>query len=73
MMDKVGLITVPALAIVGDQDNMTPPKYSQYLVKNMKNCRMAVIEGGGHLAFLEKSDQVNKAIDEFIKGLVKVI
>ncbi len=68
IMDKVGLITVPALAIVGDQDNMTPPKYSQYLVKNMKNCKMTMIEGAGHLAFLEKPDQVNKAIEEFLKN-----
>ena len=67
IMDKVGLISVPVLAIVGDQDNMTPPKYSQYLVKNMQNCKMTVIEGGGHLAFLEKPEPVNRAIEGFIK------
>ncbi|MBN1690752.1 MAG: alpha/beta hydrolase [Dehalococcoidia bacterium] len=69
IMDNAGLINIPALAIVGDQDNMTPPKYSQYLVKNMQNCRMTVVEGGSHLAFLEKPDQVNQAIAGFIKEL----
>lgn len=67
IMDKVGLISVPTLAIVGDQDNMTPPKYAQYLVKNMQNCKMTVIEGGGHLAFLEKPGLVNMAIEGFMK------
>ncbi|MBN1376092.1 MAG: alpha/beta hydrolase [Dehalococcoidia bacterium] len=71
IMEKTGLINVPALAIVGDQDNMTPPKYSQYLVKNMQNCRMTVIEGGTHLAFLEKPGLVDQAIAEFIKELDK--
>ncbi len=69
IMDKVGLIRVPALAIVGDQDNMTPPKYAQYLSKNMQNCKVTVIEGGGHLAFLEKPGPVNKAIEGFLKEL----
>ena len=32
IMDRIGEIKLPALVIVGDQDNMTPPKYSQYLV-----------------------------------------
>jgi pimeloyl-ACP methyl ester carboxylesterase len=69
IMDKIGLITTPALAIVGEQDNMTPPKYSQYLAKNMPNCKMTVIEGSGHLAFLEKPDKVNRAIEEFLEGI----
>ena len=69
IMDKVGLINLPALVVVGDQDNMTPPKYSQYLAKNMPNCKMSVIEGAGHLAFLEKPQEVNTAIDKFLKEL----
>jgi pimeloyl-ACP methyl ester carboxylesterase len=69
IMEKVSSITVPVLAVVGDQDNMTPPKYSQYLVKNMPNCRMEVIEGGTHLAFLEKPQQVNAAIEKFLKEM----
>ena len=31
VMEKVSEIKLPVLCIVGDQDNMTPPKYSQYL------------------------------------------
>jgi pimeloyl-ACP methyl ester carboxylesterase len=69
IMEKVSGISLPAIAIVGDQDNMTPPKYSQYLVKNMQNCKMTVIEGATHLSFLEKPEQVNQAIAGFIKTL----
>ena len=69
IMGKVGSITMPALAIVGDQDNMTPPKYAQYMVKNMPSCRLETIEGGTHLAFLEKPQQVNAAIEKFLKEI----
>jgi pimeloyl-ACP methyl ester carboxylesterase len=69
IMDKVGQIQLPAHCIVGDQDNMTPPKYSQYLVKNMPHCGMTIIEGATHLGFLEKPEQVNKAIEVFLAEL----
>ncbi|MFA5078703.1 MAG: alpha/beta hydrolase [Dehalococcoidia bacterium] len=69
IMDKVGEIKLPALCIVGDQDNMTPPKYSQYLAGKMPNCRVCIIEGGTHLAFLEKPEEVNRAIESFIKQI----
>lgn len=66
IMEKLSSIRLPALAIVGDRDNMTPVKYSQYMVRNMPNCRMEIIEGGTHLVFLEKPAQVNVAIDRFL-------
>lgn len=69
IMDQVSLIKVPALAIVGDNDTMTPVKYSQYLVKNMTDCKMTVIEGATHLACLEKPDDVNRAIEVFLKAI----
>ncbi|MDD5647481.1 MAG: alpha/beta hydrolase [Dehalococcoidia bacterium] len=69
VMDRVGQIKLPALCIVGDQDNMTPPKYSQYLAGKMPDCRMSIIEGGTHLAFLEKPAEVNRAIESFIKQI----
>jgi len=69
IMDKVGQIKLPALCIVGDQDNMTPPKYSQYLAGKMPDCRVSIIEGGTHLAFLEKPVEVNRAIESFLKQI----
>ena len=69
IMDKVGQIKLPTLCVVGDQDNMTPPKYSQYLAGKMPDCRVSIIEGGTHLAFLEKPVEVNRAIESFLKQI----
>ena len=69
IMEKVPQIKLPAHCIVGELDNMTPPKYSQYLVKSMPDCGISVIEGGSHLCFLEKPGPVNDAIAAFLKHL----
>lgn len=69
LMEKIPQISLPAHCIVGALDNMTPPKYSQFLVKNMLDCGISVIEGGTHLCFLEKPGPVNDAIAAFLKRL----
>jgi len=69
IMEKVPQIRIPAHCIVGELDNMTPPKYSQYLVKSMPDCSISVIEGGSHLCFLEKPGAVNDAIAAFLNHL----
>jgi pimeloyl-ACP methyl ester carboxylesterase len=69
IMDRLGDIRIPLLAVCGTEDVMTPPKYSQYLAKNMKNARAVVIQGGTHFVFAEKPQEVNRAIEGFSKEL----
>jgi pimeloyl-ACP methyl ester carboxylesterase len=66
VVDRLGEIDLPAHAIVGTEDVMTPPKYSTFLRDRMPNATMTVIEGGTHSAFAEYPDQVNAAIDSFL-------
>lgn len=68
-MNKVGGIRVPALIICGSSDIMTPPKYADYLEREIKGSRKRIIEGAGHLVILEKPEEVNREIKEFIKTL----
>ncbi len=69
IMDRLPQIAVPALALVGDQDMMTPPKYSQYLAAHMPQARVLVIPGGTHMVFAEKPREVNQAIEDFLQPL----
>ena len=69
IMEKVQQIKLPAHCIVGELDNMTPPKYSQFLVKSMPDCGISIISGGTHLCFLEKPGPVNDAIAAFLGRL----
>jgi pimeloyl-ACP methyl ester carboxylesterase len=69
IMDKVHQITVPTLVICGSEDEMTPVKYSQYLANEISGARLVIIEGGTHFVFMEKPEEVNRAIEEFLSTL----
>jgi pimeloyl-ACP methyl ester carboxylesterase len=69
IMEQIAQINIPTLALCGDQDVMTPPKYSLYLASHMPKAKALVIEGGTHMVFAEKPLEVNRAIDEFLQSL----
>ncbi len=69
VMDRLGELRLPLLALCGDEDTMTPPKYSHFLVEKIPSARAVVIPGGTHMVFAEKPDEVNAAIDAFLRGL----
>ena len=69
IMDKIYQIKTPTLVICGSEDEMTPVKYSQYLATKINGARLVIIEGGTHLAFMEKPEEVNRAIKEFVRGI----
>lgn len=69
VMDRLGSLNLPMLAVCGDQDVMTPPKYSTFLSDAIAGARTVIIPGGTHFVFAEKPSEVNQAIDEFLKEL----
>jgi len=69
IMDRLGRINVPCLALCGDRDTMTPPKYSQYLARQIPNGFLKIIQGGTHMVFAEKPEETNRAIQEFLTGI----
>ncbi len=69
IMDRVHEIRLPTLALCGTQDEMTPVKYTKYLADKIQGARAVIIEGATHGVFVEKPDEVNKAIEEFLNSL----
>jgi pimeloyl-ACP methyl ester carboxylesterase len=68
-MAEIGNIHTRALVICGAEDQLTPPKYSQYLHEEIKNSRLAVIPGAGHSVMLEKHREFNEALEVFFASL----
>lgn len=68
VMDKVASINVPCLIVCGNEDKLTPIKYSQYFKDKIKDSKLVVIKDAGHMVMLEKPNEVNKAIEEFIEN-----
>jgi len=59
-------ITVPTLVIVGEEDVVTPPSASEFLVKNITGASLVKIPGSGHLSNIEKSEAFNAALESFL-------
>ncbi len=62
-------IKVPSLIIVGDEDVMTPLKYSEFLRSKLPNSHLNIIKGAGHMCMLEKPTEVNAEIGGFLEQL----
>jgi pimeloyl-ACP methyl ester carboxylesterase len=72
VMERLSSISVPIMAICGDLDLMTPPKYSNFLANAVPGTRVVLIPDGTHMAYAEKPEEVNLAIEEFIRELTVI-
>lgn len=68
--DVLSEITCPALVVVGSEDMLTPIEGAESLARGIRDARLRVIEGAGHLASLESPEQFNSVLIEFI-GAIK--
>jgi len=69
IMDRAGEITVPMLALCGTEDVMTPPKYTNFMADKVPGTKAVIIQGGTHMVFAEKPEEVNHAMEAFLKGI----
>jgi pimeloyl-ACP methyl ester carboxylesterase len=71
VMERVGGISLPTWILVGEDDRLTPVKYSRFLHDAINGSRLAVIPGAGHMAMLEKPDVFNMLLADFLGELKK--
>jgi len=62
-------VDVPALAVVGEHDGLTPPWYHEALAESIPDCDLAVIESAAHLTMLERPEAFNAAVETFLDRL----
>ena len=63
--DRLGEIDCPTLILVGELDDETPLAYAQTLADGIRDARLEVIPGAGHLTPTEAPQAVNALIREF--------
>jgi pimeloyl-ACP methyl ester carboxylesterase len=69
VMDQLSKISAPALMICGDKDQMTPPKYSEFLCSHIAGARMEVISNAGHMVMLEQPEKTAGILDDFLNTI----
>ncbi|WP_435347587.1 alpha/beta fold hydrolase [Haloarchaeobius sp. HRN-SO-5] len=64
--DRLGEVDVPVLCLVGEHDQLTPPRYHDYLAEGIDDAVVAVVQDAAHLAMLEQPTAFNSAVDQFV-------
>ncbi|WP_066413654.1 alpha/beta fold hydrolase [Halorubrum aethiopicum] len=67
--DRLGEVTVPTLAVVGERDALTPPQYHEFLADRIPDCEYVAIDDAAHLAMLERPAAFNAALAGFLERL----
>jgi pimeloyl-ACP methyl ester carboxylesterase len=60
-------IGVPTLIVAGAQDKIKPSGWAEPLAAAIPDCRVADIEGCGHLPHIERAQEVNRIILEHVE------
>lgn len=66
---RVAEIKAPALIMTGTEDQLVPPENSKQLAAKIINARLATIPGAGHVFFIERAEEFNKAAMDFLATL----
>ena len=59
-------VTVPALVVVGRDDEYTPVPDAEAMHAALPDCDLEVVEGAAHLPNLERPEEFNKALARFL-------
>ena len=66
--ERVKRISAPTLVVSGTEDRIVPIELARSLAKEIPGARFHEMKGAGHLAFIEKADEVNRVILDFLCG-----
>jgi pimeloyl-ACP methyl ester carboxylesterase len=63
---EVGNISAPTLVIHGAEDRYVPPSNARALAAAIPGARLRILEGAGHLVFMERAEEVNREVLAFL-------
>lgn len=69
LLEFLPLIKSPTLVICGQNDALTPLRYSQYLKDRIPGAQLQVIPAAGHMVMLEEPQKVAEAIRTFLSTI----
>lgn len=69
VLSELKSISTPALILCGEDDLLTPPKYSQFMSEKIPNAKLSIIPQSGHMVMLEQPGAVGELISQFMNDL----
>lgn len=68
LRDRLGEVKVPVLVCQGRHDQVTDPRWSEYLASNVAGAELVWFEGSGHSLMVEEPDKLSEALAAFAGG-----
>jgi len=65
-MESIAAIRTSTLVICGQEDQLTPMRYSQYLADHIPGALLKIIPKAGHMVMLEQPISVANALSDFL-------
>ena len=65
---RVRMIEAPTMIIWGREDRVVPPAYARLFKEGIRSSALKVMDGAGHLPYVERPVEFNDAVLEFMKG-----
>ena len=66
-LDALEAYEGPVLALVGEDDVLTPPRHAEQIARHAKRGQLVVLENAGHAAPIERPQDVARIIHNFLK------
>jgi pimeloyl-ACP methyl ester carboxylesterase len=68
-LTELSRVSVPTLVVSGHADALTPIKYGEFLADRIQRAKLVRIEGGSHMAIIERPVEIAAAIARFVDDL----
>jgi pimeloyl-ACP methyl ester carboxylesterase len=66
IMNNLQKITQPALIIWGEKDRVLPLKHAFFAKERLRDAKLEIMEGCGHIPFFERSEEFNRVVLSFL-------
>lgn len=66
--EELAKISCPTLVIVGDEDVATTPQKAAFIHQGIVGSKLETISGAGHSSCIEKPDEVNRLLKDWLKS-----
>jgi len=70
--ERLGDISAPTLVVSGDRDRVTPPALSEDIAARIPGARLARIAGAGHISNMERPEEFNRLVLEFLASVERM-
>lgn len=71
LMNEIEKITLPTLILCGEDDQLAPVKYSQFLQSRITGSKMEILSNAGHMVMMEAPQAFNEKIERFIEETIQ--